>query len=229
MTSHISAPTHSTFTFSIPIPIPTTENNLVSLHSLTVTIQQTPVETNNKVTHSVGQVLIPGYPTPPPSPELDDTLNTLPEPSPPRQRFTTVQLDDLDHLDDAEDDVNDDSYEFEEGCSIDYEVPTRPFPRLVLPSTGLRIPIPVILDTPHDLPQPATFRLRSPASLLALTGGKRDFTLDSEQTIWDRMPYSAAAAAIHARQPTEEDAVERLVSDTPEKRPNGLQWSMRQK
>lgn len=128
-----------------------------------------------------------------------------------------MQLEDLDDLDESD---------FEEG---DY--------RLADDSSFKRnrdrypvIPIPVLLNTSHELPQAATFRLRSPASLLALFAGARVLTLDSEQSIWDRMPYSAAAAAIHARRPaTEEDTVESLVGGAkPDRIVNGLHWNMRQ-
>lgn len=229
---------HSTHTFSTPFLIEEDNTSIISLHSITttITLQRTSLaETDKKVNLPIGRALttVGGYPTPPASPELDDHCDNLPE-SPKIdscEPFITVQLDDLDHLDQERDDDDDshDSDAFDEGPSIDYDLPHRPTPQFGLPQTGLRIPIPVILDTSHDLPQPATFRLRSPASLLALVSGQRVVTLDSNQTLWDRMPYSAAAAAIHARQPTEEDVVERMISDTPEKRPNGLQWAMRQK
>jgi len=154
------------------------------------------------------------YPTPPPSPDLEDsslpvapTLATASSSS----SIVTVQLEDLDDLD------------FEEA---DPQLPQAPKFHARFPA----IPIPILLNTPHELPQAATFRLRSPASLLALFAGSRVLTLDSDQTIWDRMPYSAAAAAIHGRRPaTEEDSVENLVGGAnPERKVNGIHWNLRQ-
>lgn len=148
------------------------------------------------------------YPTPPPSPDLEDAAS-LPRSS----NLIAVQLDDLDDDDDEID--------------TDF-IRTLPIPRL---GASPQIPIPILLDTPHALPHAATFHLRSPASLLALVAGSRVLELDSGQTIWDRMPYSAAAAAIHGRHPvTDEDAVEAVVSgDRPRGNVNGLHWSMRHK
>jgi hypothetical protein len=155
------------------------------------------------------------YPTPPPSPDLEETSSLIR-----KTRLIAVQLDDIDD-DDEIAPVSDDEID------TDF-IRTLPIPKL---GASPQIPIPILLDTPYALPHAATFRLRSPASLLALVAGSRVLELDSGQTIWDRMPYSAAAAAIHSRRPvTDEDAVEALVSgDKPGGSANGLHWSMRHK
>jgi hypothetical protein len=140
----------------------------------------------------------------------------------PISQIVSVQLDDL------EDEFEDQGGE--EELLVDRAPPEPEAAITRSRQVFVPIPIPLVLDTPHDLPQAATFRLRSPASLLALTGGKRILTLDAEQTIWDRMPYSAAAAAIHARHPTEEETVEQMVGgEQPDRKPNGIQWAMRSK
>ena len=158
------------------------------------------------------------YPTPPSTPDREE--GTLPSPTPPlsttslSSSIVTVQLEDLDDLDLKDNDLK----------LADFNAELESSQRLPV------IPIPILLNTPHDLPQTATFRLRSPASILALFAGSRVLSLDSNQSIWDRMPYSAAAAAIHAHRPaTEEDAVESIVGGTKvDRKVNGLHWNMRQ-
>ena len=94
------------------------------------------------------------------------------------------------------------------------------------------IPIPILLDTSHDLPHASTFRLVSPNSLLSSLGGKRILLLGASQTVWDRMPYSAAsAAAVLGQADEEEESVETMIGGEREDdaKISGLQWGVRSK
>ena len=93
------------------------------------------------------------------------------------------------------------------------------------------IPIPILLNTTNHIPHASTFRLASPSSLLSSLGGSRIFLLDASQTVWDRMPYSAAATAAAtslSKEVNEENSVEAMLGgDKEDGRLNGLQWGPR--
>ena len=93
------------------------------------------------------------------------------------------------------------------------------------------IPIPILLNTTNHIPHASTFRLASPSSLLSSLGGSRIFLLDASQTVWDRMPYSAAATAAAtslSKEVNEEDSIEAMLGgEKDDGRLNGLQWGPR--
>ena len=95
------------------------------------------------------------------------------------------------------------------------------------------IPIPILLNTSNHIPHASTFRLATPSSLLSSLGGSRIFLLDASQTVWDRMPFSAAATAAAtslSKDTNEEDSVESLLGgEKDDGRLNGLQWGPRSK
>ena len=118
----------------------------------------------------------------------------------------TVELDDVEELlDDCSD--------------IDDSPPPKPKDPPSLQSLSGALPIQLLLDTQSDIPEASTFRLTSPPSLLSLVGGGRVLSLHSNQSFWDRMPYSASAAIVHAHTPTEEDTIEAYVGSS---KMNGL-------
>ncbi|ORX35338.1 hypothetical protein BD324DRAFT_91720 [Kockovaella imperatae] len=93
------------------------------------------------------------------------------------------------------------------------------------------LPIPLLLNTDHDLPYASTFRLVSPNSLLSSLGGNRILLLDASQSVWDRMPYSAASASASAQglADHDEETVENLIGGEREENDSGLHLSLRSK
>ena len=90
------------------------------------------------------------------------------------------------------------------------------------------LPIPILLNTSHFLPHASTFRLGAPTSVLSSLAGNRVLLLDTAQTVWDRMPYSAATAAMMNDGPTEEESVESMLGGKEvEEKTNGKPWRLR--
>lgn len=144
------------------------------------------------------------YPTPPASPDLIDSILSFPTPD---KTFIESQS----------------------------PPPTPPPPVQVetkVATATPAIPIPILLNTHHTLPHASTLRLTTSQSILGALGGNRVLKLDSFQTVWDRMPYSAATATHVVRTPTgmEEDKVEAMLGGLEEKvdmKRNGIHWSLR--
>lgn len=143
------------------------------------------------------------YPTPPPSPDLVDleTVSVLPEACDPVEPVNPGTLEQpyrppivSDHLHPA-------------SQATDY-IPHVP-----------AIPISLLLNTPHNLPHAAPFKLTQPAGILSVLGGNRVLQVDGASKIMDRMPYSAASTSglLLTQDQGEEASVEALLSDS---RPN---------
>lgn len=62
----------------------------------------------------------------------------------------------------------------------------------------LQLPICLDLDTPHSLPHAGALKLASGPGILAALGGNRVLQL-SAGSVWERMPYAAAATQIEAQ------------------------------
>ncbi|KAK8861742.1 hypothetical protein IAR55_002565 [Kwoniella newhampshirensis] len=140
------------------------------------------------------------YPTPPPSPILVDTAS-LPN---------VVPLPNV--------------VESEPGI----ESNTKTDPSSSLKITQYAVPIPLLLDTAHQLPHAAGFRLTEPSSLLATLGGNRVLAFDAFASVWDRMPISASTPTVATPNAVEEDHVESLVGgQKPQPNMHGLHWAMR--
>ena len=170
------------------------------------------------------------YPTPPPSPDLDEvdvsTLASLmfkqPEVvltagplSPPLETISGFSNTPLatPPLEDAP-----------------LTSPIVEYPAPVFSGQTPPLPIPLLLNTAHHLPFASSFRLTSPTNILATLGGNRVLELDVSQSLWDRMPYSAAnaAAMVTTADANDEEQIETLLfADKPEARIRGFHWALR--
>ena len=167
-----------------------------------------------------------------------DTIDIDRVPAPSFPSVSVVPLDEFDFDPELENEGSELSEEIQpesdlpatapdrEEVSLD---PARPLQRQGSRSFG-PIPIPILLDTSHDLPHASTFRLASPNSLLSSLGGNRVLLLGASQTVWDRMPYSAASAAAGlGRGDEDEESVETMIGGErdDDAKISGLQWGLR--
>ncbi len=151
------------------------------------------------------------YPTPPPSPDLE--LGDAPC----VQAITPVQAAPLTPR--AESELE--GFLDNEAVLVSPEV-QKPIPAFP------PIPIELVLDTPHHLPHATAFRLTSPTGILAALGGNRVLALDSSRSLWDRMPYNAAATVVATPDASEEDQIEAMLGgERPEMKMNGIHWALR--
>lgn len=148
------------------------------------------------------------YPTPPPSPDLEDVVCLVacpPQspPTPPLEEELEELLVDTDSLKDPP--------------SVEKPAPELP-----------PLPIALLLNTNLHLPHASSFRLTSPSGILAALGGNRVLSLDLSQSLWDRMPYSAVNAVMPTPNDAEEDQIEALLGGAKEELSlNGLHWALR--
>lgn len=129
------------------------------------------------------------YPTPPPSPDLGDLEVALV--SQPESHTTNK--------------VNPIETSRRENTSIQTQTyqPNRKTPA---------IPISLLLNTSHTLPQ-APFKLLQPSGILSALGGNRILHVEGAGRILDRMPYSPASTngVILTKDQAEEDNVEGML------------------
>lgn len=134
------------------------------------------------------------YPTPPPSPDLDELEVTL---VPPLDSRPTNKVTPVDQFETFSRENKTGSYQ-----------PNRKTPA---------IPISLLLNTPHTLPH-APFKLLQPTGILSALGGNRILHVEGAGRILDRMPYSPASTngVILTRDQAEEDNVEGMLgAETP--------------
>jgi hypothetical protein len=76
------------------------------------------------------------------------------------------------------------------------------------------IPISLLLNTPHALPHGAPFRLTQPSGILSVLGGNRTLHIEGTGSIFDRMPYSPATRRVPlTRDQAEEENVEAMLGN----------------
>jgi len=151
------------------------------------------------------------YPTPPPSPDFD---LVVPPPCLPPSSISVLPLSPP---------PEDSPLLKDQAIDFNIRIPRDPKPTEVPP-----LPIQFLLNTTHHLPHASTFRLTAGTGILAALGGNRILQLDTLQSIWDRMPYSAATSTMATPDAAEEDQIEVLVGgERPESSARGLHWALR--
>ena len=175
---------------------------------------------------SIASTGVAFYPTPPSSPDPDIVLVPAVTSPTPKVEFHlhTQQIAPLTPPPEAEEPIF-------HGQNTSVELSTSPIPDSTQPVfvPALEtppLPISLLLNTSHHLPYASTLRLTSATGILATLGGNRILQLDSLQTLWDRMPYSAttASSVIVTADASEEDQIEALVGGD---RPEPGVWSLR--